>query len=411
MSESARSDRGPASPKTKGPVSPKWKDSFGLWLGGQAGDAGGKAAGAAKNGAGTPPDVAALRAFRAGKGPLASVVSSLDAGCAALDPPTATSRKGTATAAFTPLKRPAAVSLVTLMALAVAAGYAVRDDLRKLSALRGLEKNNESIHEYNYSRNVLVRNLAKDGKRGKARLKGYNAWMGAKSDRGVIVFTPEGGQAVAKRLVDTDFPDDGPPLANDVETAGNWTPPAPLKDYDEFRFETAELLASRLPVAAVFAVAVASVIVWSVFASRNLTALDAPALCTRPPAVLACWLAPVGNLYLPCAVMGDIWQGSDPRSYGRPRRFRLPVVGLWWLTLLGASILLAFAASRMATAIGPMTMVSATRYALYADLGAIAVAVLTLGLVVTASWNQSRRYRLVVTSRERLGPAAAWRRD
>jgi hypothetical protein len=87
------------------------------------------------------------------------------------------------------------------------------------------------------------------------------------------------------------------------------------------------------------------------------------------------------------------------------------VVGLWWLALLAACILLAFSISRMAVAIGPAMMVAATRYALYADLGAIVVGVLTLGLVVAASWNQSRRYRLVVTTVQELGPSAAWHRD
>ena len=403
MSDSAHPDRGPAWSRAK--------DSFGLWLGTRAQDAAGKAAGSAKNDAGALPDLAALRAFRAGKGPLASVVSSLDVPGTAIDAPAIPSRWNPANQAFLSLKGPATVSLVTLMALAVAGGYAVQDDLRKLSAFCGLEKSNESIHEYNYSRNILVRNLAKDTGSGMARLKGYAAWMDKRTDRGVIVFTPEAGGTGPRGFVRVDVGSRPPRPADDIELTEDWTPPPPLKDHDDLRFETAELLTSRLPVAMVFAMAVASVIVWSVFASRNLAALDAPAFCTRPLAVLACWLVPIANLYLPCAIMGDIWQGSDPRSYGRPRRFRLPVVGLWWLTLLGASILLAFAISRMMSAIGPGLMAAASRYALYADLGAIAVGVLTLGFVVTASWNQSRRYRLVLTTSERLGPPTAWRRD
>ncbi|MGB2822035.1 MAG: DUF4328 domain-containing protein [Phycisphaerae bacterium] len=402
MSESAQSDRGP--------VASTPKDSFGLWLGPRSPSAATKPTGPPKNESGVSRDISALRAFRAGKGPLASLVSALDApdpAAGALPALPQWDRK----ASITPLKGPATASLVTLMALAVAAGYAVRSDLRTLWALRHLESKNQSIHEYNYSRNILVRNLARDTRSGMARLKGYDAWMDNKIERGVIVFTPQDGQAETRRLMDSDFADHRPPLLDEVELTGVWTPPPPLKNYDDLRFERAEMLSSRLPVSTMLALAVAAMIVWSIFASRNLPALDAPALCTRPLAVLASWLTPVANLYLPCAIMGDIWQGSDPRTYGRSRQFRLPVVGLWWLAMLAACILLAFSISRMAVAIGPAMMVAATRYALYADLGAIVVGVLTIGLVIGASWNQSRRYRLVVTTTQELGPSAAWHRD
>ena len=300
---------------------------------------------------------------------------------------------------------------MALAALVGVAGYAVRDDLRKLSSLQGLEVRNESVHDYNYSRNILVRHLTRDANSGLARLKGYAAWMDTKTEKGVVVFTPEGGGPGTRSVVKVDLGDLRRRVAHDIQAMEGWTPPPPMKDYDGLRFETGELAASRLPVGLMFALALASVAVWSILANRNLVALEASARCSRALAVVACWLVPVANLYLPSAVMGDIWQGSDPRALGKPRRFRLPVVGLWWLTLLATISLLAFAVLRMIPATGPTRMVSAVRYALYADLGMIVVAVLTLGLVVTASWNQARRYRLVRKTIEELGPAKAWQSD
>ena len=35
----------------------------------------------------------------------------------------------------------------------------------------------------------------------------------------------------------------------------------------------------------------------------------------------------------------------------------------------------------------------------------------TAGLVVAASWNQSRRHEILVIEREKLGAPAAWRKD
>ena len=385
----------------------KGKDSFGLWLKPRKGA--GRAAEGERDGEGARAmDLSALRAFRAGKGPLASVVCSVGPSRLSADEAAEWDRRSDP---FRSPKSLAVVALAMLAGLVAAGAFAARNDLRRLSVFRDLERSNESIHEHNHTRNVLVGQLARNTRTGLARLRGYAAWIDRKATQGVVIFTPAADGSGSTRSVTVDLEDLRQQVRHDIEAMAGWTPPPLLKSHDELRTQTPELLATRLPVSLLFVLAIASVIAWSVRAVGNLPSLDAPALCTRPLRVLACWFAPVAGLYLPCALMGDIWHGSDPGTLHRPGRFRLPVVGLWWLVLMAAGGLLAFATSRVMAAVGPAEMALSMRWALYADLGMVVVGVLTVGLVVAASWNQARRHELIEAERERIGAPALWRED
>ena len=111
------------------------KDSFGLWL--EPGER------AERPPAGSSPkssellsaEIAAMRAFRAGKGPLASVVSTLSAPGAPVDGPELNAKLRRGRAVFVPLEKPALLCLVVLATLIVIGGYAVQNDLRRLESL------------------------------------------------------------------------------------------------------------------------------------------------------------------------------------------------------------------------------------------------------------------------------------
>jgi hypothetical protein len=157
------------------------------------------------------------------------------------------------------------------------------------------------------------------------------------------------------------------------------------------------------------AAALAALIVWSALSLRNLPALHA-ASYFKPARVPLCWLAPVANLYLPFVVMRDIWSGSDPVGPTRPAGLHLPVIGLWWLTFLGAIGMFGYTIFRMAAAVGVFMMSEAARYAIYADAGVGGLAAVTFVIVAATSWNQSRRIALVENMEAQFGPRGAWQR-
>ncbi len=373
-------------------------DSFGLWLDGQA-----------------PPPASekpssealrALRAFRAGRGPLSSVVT----GSAVLGgpEPRTLAAAGKVHGDFRPLDAVAAVAVAVMIALATVAAYALRNDLDRLGLLARLSEQNEEIREYNRARNVIVRHLARRRHGRLAELaRRAEAERHSASDRGVLVFTPGGktpgrrnyvrvSTSNALRELDDRF-------ALEIAAAEDWSPPPVVAGYDQASFGFRDLLMGRGLVVVVLAAAVLCLALWSCMAYANLPALDAPPTSFTPATAGIWWLVPVANLFVPCAMLREVWLGSDPRTLGKSVRFRLPVVGLWWLCLLGAIALTAFAASRWLHAIGVDTMQQAVRWALYADAAVLVTAGLTLGLIATASWNQARRHRRVARIHACLG--------
>ncbi len=355
--------------------------------------------------------VADMRSHRAGKGgPLGSLASLSGAGDSS--PRSASAKAGTKAAVkdsvfITPTKA-TAFALSSLMALGIVAGFSIQRDLAEMDRLGALEQDEHRIAEHNYTRSLLIQHLAK-GRDGKiAHLRGYAERLNelATEPKAVVIFTPADPRAKAEAIA---LPELRRRIEDDIEQIEAWTPPPLLKSHADTRFTAAELEGSRLPAGAVLAVALAAVIVWSVLSMRNLPALRGAA-SFKPACVPLCWLAPVANLYLPLVVMRDIWSGSDPVGLTRPDGLRLPVIGMWWLTFLGAIGMFGYAIFRMAEAAGIFMMSEAARFALYADAGILGLAAVTFVVVAAASWNQSRRIALVENMEAQLGPRGAWQR-
>ncbi|MCD6304324.1 MAG: DUF4328 domain-containing protein, partial [Planctomycetes bacterium] len=192
-------------------------------------------------------------------------------------------------------------------------------------------------------------------------------------------------------------------VAEEIARQERWTPPPRLRGYDDLTFQAGEILTSRLPGGLTFLAGLVALIVWSTLAYRNLPYLEAAGPSFRAVLVPLLWLIPVINLFLPCALMGEIWHGSDPRRLRHAAGLRLPVIGFWWPVLLAAVGLFVIGVYRMKVAMGIEQMVRATHFVMYSDIALVTAAVLTLTVVVAASWNQSRRYRLVTTLRQYLG--------
>jgi len=347
-----------------------------------------------------PPDPSettqwTLWAHRAGKGPLASVVQAPGAVAPESHPP--------GERPFVSVDRPAIMTILFLASLVVAGAYALHCDTRWLPALEDLRQHNESIRSYNRSRNVIVQHLARQQAGRRSRLKQYAGLFDGGRQKGSIRIIGPDGQAIGQPAAAAP---QAAPVA--VGAAADWAPPLPLASYDSVRFETSELLASRLPMAMALLCALVCLMLWSYCAYQNLEPLQAGATSFRPWGVLVCWLIPLANVFLPCAVIGEVWHGSDPRKFRRPGGFRLPVVGFWWLLMLAGVTVIAIAAYRVTTATGIEEMVGATEFALHGDAAAIVIGVLTVALVAAASWNQNRRHQLVERAIECLGPPRAW---
>lgn len=353
----------------------------------------------------------AWQPHRAGKGPLASVVT---------DPVTLAEPTRRQSAAdgyaddrgFRSIENPTIVAVLLLAALVVAGAHALHCDLRRLPALRELATYNESIHDYNHARNVLARHLAHQRQGRLAQLRGYADWMAKRQEQGVVVYVPaDNGEPVRRSVAKVDFGDLRRQVDHDIAEVEEWIPPMPLPSYDRLRFGTPELLTAHTPVVTAFACALASLIAWSFLAHRNLRPLQAPDTSFRAAYVPLCWLVPVLNVVLPCAAMGEIWHGSNPGRLRNPKGLRVPVIGFWWFLVVAGTVLMAVGVSRTITAIGVEQMAEATHFAVYAHAAAIVIGVLTAGLLVATCLNQSRRIRLVATLEETIGAGENWRSD
>lgn len=352
-----------------------------------------------------------MRSYRAGRGPLGSLACLPGATGGSPRPASAKSEAKTEvedSVFITPTKA-VAFALSALMALGIVSIYSLRRDMVEMDRIAELERLEHKITDHNHTRSLLIQHLARDSGGKLAHLRGYAEQIDEFQPRAqaVVIFTPVGDQAKPEALA---LPELRQRIARDIENIEGWTPPPLLKDHQDMRYTMAELRGSRLPLGAVLVIVIVAVIIWSSLSMRNLPALHAPAGCFRPSRVPLCWLAPVANLYLPCAIMRDIWYGSEPTSLTHPDGLRLPVIGLWWLTFLGAIGMYGYAVFRMATAVGVFMIGEAGRWVLYADITVLAMAASTFVMVAAASWNQSRRIALVETMEAQLGPRGAWQR-
>ena len=386
-------------------------DDFGMWLKPQdQGEAASETAGTSGAPAGAASDPP-WSLHRAGRGPLASVVSA--PGVAGDRPQRHPERmRRGREARFVPLDRVAGLAILALGALIVAGAFAIHYDLRSLSALDRLNKQNHSIQQHNQARNTLVDHLARTRAARLAELNGYVTWLDKSQKQGVIVFVPDGnGQPIETQVGTVDLGGLRKKVDKDIAALEHWDPPPPLSGYNDMRFQTAELLGSRLPVLVGFAVAGLSLVLWSSLAYRNLPSLAVESTAFRLWQVPAWWLIPGLNFFLPCAVMGEIWHGSNPRKLRNPGGVRVPMVGFWWTAVLGGAALTAVSVYLMSHAVGIALMVQATRFAAYADVAAIVVGVVTIALIAAGSVNQLRRRKLVETVEAELGMPGKWRTD
>jgi hypothetical protein len=301
----------------------------------------------------------------------------------------------------------AALALSALMALGVIAGYTAMFDQAELVRLGQLQRVEQEIAEHNHARSLLIQHLAKNRGGKIAHLRGYAEQIDQLAPApATVIFTPAqpGAQPEVAAL-----PDLRQRIEEDIEQIESWTPPPLLEGHPDMGFSTAELGESRLLPTAMLAAALASLVLWSTMALRNLPALRA-ASKLRPGRAPLCWLLPPVNLYLPFVIMRDIWQGSDPATLTSPDRLRLPVISMWWLAMLATAAALGYAAHQLVTAVGVSMMTEATRLAFYGDVALCALAAASFAVVAAATWNQSRRVSLVENMEAQLGPRTAWRR-
>ncbi len=352
-----------------------------------------------------------MRSYRAGTGPLGSLSCVPCAGGGSPQPASAKAAAKTevADSVFITPTKAVAFALSSLMALGIVAAYCVRKDMAELGRFAELERIEHNIADHNHTRSLLIQHLARDRDGKLAHLRDHAEVLDGfqRRTQTVVIFTPdgEGDKSEAQAL-----PELRRRIERDLENIEGWTPPPLLKDHDDMRYTMADLKVSRLPLGVMLAMVVVAMVIWSSLSMRNLPALQAPAGCFRPSRVPLCWLAPVANLYLPCAIVRDIWYGSEPTGLTNPDGLRLPVIGLWWLTFLGAIGMSGYAIYRMVTAVGVFMIGQAGKWILYADVTVLAMAATTFLIVAAASWNQSRRIAMVETMEAQLGPRRAWQR-
>ncbi len=350
-----------------------------------------------------------MRSYRAGTGQLGSL-ACLSGGAGPVpkrESPGPGAAIGSAESVFSIPTKATAFVLASLMALGIICAFHLRWDMAEMDRVAQLARLEHKIADHNQTRNLLIQHLA-SGREGKlAHLRSCAGQLDQfqARPRAVVIFTPEEEGAMPETAA---LPELRQRIERDIENIESWTPPPLLKSHQDMRYATAEIRAGRLPVGLALAAVVAAMILWSSASLRNLPALGASPGCFKSSRVWLCWLAPVANLYLPCAVTRNIWYGSDPGGLTHPDGLRLPMVGLWWLTFIGAIGVFGYAVYLMATAVGVFMIGEAARWVFYANVTALAMAVSTFLLVAAATWNQSRRVAMVEATEAQLGPVRAW---
>ena len=83
-------------------------------------------------------------------------------------------------------------------------------------------------------------------------------------------------------------------------------------------------------------------LMWLYQASNNLRHLRAAGIMNTPAWAVGSYFIPIGNLFLPCMVLQEIWRASDPDHVEGPRSWeKAPasmMIRIWWLVLLVAAV-------------------------------------------------------------------------
>jgi hypothetical protein len=138
---------------------------------------------------------------------------------------------------------------------------------------------------------------------------------------------------------------------------------------------------------------------WVGRAQRNLPALGATGLPYAPRQAMVAFLVPGSNLVRPLAVLGGLWNASDPRHPGAAwRQARMPArVWWWWVLLVAAVVAEATARGLTLWSGGPLDLGPAMRVLVVGQLLTIAAAVVGIAVVLgvntrqeAAAWARAR---------------------
>lgn len=144
---------------------------------------------------------------------------------------------------------------------------------------------------------------------------------------------------------------------------------------------------------------------WKYRAYKNLYSLKARQIRSSPGGAVGWYFCPVVNLWKPCQVMNDIWDGSDPAKLEGAHTAASGFVLLWWLVWIADGV------------IGPIyfrmpeetvdELIAATYAGIVGTIVSILSIVLTMGVIWVVSKRQVRRRSLLDGRAARANPYEA----
>jgi hypothetical protein len=155
----------------------------------------------------------------------------------------------------------------------------------------------------------------------------------------------------------------------------------------------------------------ATFIVWLHRASKNLRALGNNHVEYSPGWTIGGWFIPIGNLFIPCQLMGELWNRSYPANVQSAYAVRAPgrsLVGWWWACWLvmnfvdcAANLFWLGGSQKIAA------LLLSSWFLLAEDLLSLPAAFLAIQLVRCIQANQQERYRLFEELKSKMSEPAA----
>ena len=153
-------------------------------------------------------------------------------------------------------------------------------------------------------------------------------------------------------------------------------------------------------------------IVWLHRASKNLPALGNKHVEYSPGWTIGGWFIPIGNLFVPCQLMGELWNRSHPANVQSGYAVRAPgrsLVGWWWACWLVMNFV-GYAANPFWFGGGSQKIAAlllSSWFLLTMDLLSLPAAFLAIQLVRCIQANQQERYRLFEELKSKMSEPAA----
>ena len=118
---------------------------------------------------------------------------------------------------------------------------------------------------------------------------------------------------------------------------------------------------------------------------------------TTPAAAVAIYFMPLVNLFMPYAVMAEIWRYSDPSQAAAAQRSTSRLVGWWWFVFLASRV--ALIVLELSILEGPFhpsidQMESDTLWSIGGTVGELISAALAILLIWKIDKNQSATHLL-----------------